>query len=49
MKYLLYILIHLVYVQSNTTFAQNCSGDEMSTMKFVDGFPHGGTTFTLDY
>ncbi|MFQ5532057.1 MAG: hypothetical protein ACE5ES_05575, partial [Candidatus Nanoarchaeia archaeon] len=21
----------------------------MSTMKFVDGFPYGGTTFTLDY
>jgi len=30
-------------------FAQNCGGDEMSTMKFIDGFPHGGTAFTLDY
>ncbi len=49
MKYLLYLSFLFVFVQSNNTFAQACSGDEMSTMKFVDGFPYGGTAFTLDY
>ncbi|GAB6283330.1 MAG: hypothetical protein STSR0008_20920 [Ignavibacterium sp.] len=48
MKHTKILFIILFIINVNTHYSQDC-GDNMSTLKFVEGFPYGGTAFTLDY